>query len=76
VAAKRLAVTSFPVSFEIGAADSMTGEELPKRLLVQARLDADGDPVTRDPADPVAKVDNVPAGTTGVVLTLESKGSR
>jgi tetratricopeptide (TPR) repeat protein len=76
IAAKRLAVSSFPVSFEIGAADSMTGEELPSRLLVQARLDSDGDPTTRDPADPVARVDNVAAGTTGVSLTLESKTSR
>jgi cytochrome c-type biogenesis protein CcmH len=76
IAAKRLAVSSFPVPFEIGAADSMTGEELPRRLLVQARLDSDGDPATRDPADPVAKLDNVEAGAANVALLLESKASR
>ena len=44
---KRLPVSSFPVAFEIGEADAMMGQPFPDTLLVEARLDADGDPTTR-----------------------------
>ena len=70
LAAKRIAVTSFPVTFEIVPADSMTGEPFPEALLLQARLDSDGNPTTRDRSDPVAQLDNVKNGSSGLVLTL------
>jgi tetratricopeptide (TPR) repeat protein len=71
IAAKRLPVSSFPVAFEIGEADAMMGQPFPDVLLVEARLDADGDPVTRPPTDPKARLDDVKAGTTNVHLVLK-----
>ena len=70
-AAKRLAVSGFPVRFELGAADSMMGQPLPASMLVEARLDGDGDPTTRSPEDPKARVDDVKAGTSGLRLVLK-----
>ena len=73
IAAKRLPVSSFPVVFEIGEADVMMGQPFPDALLVEARLDADGDPTTRPPTDPKARVDDVKAGTTDVKLVLKAR---
>jgi cytochrome c-type biogenesis protein CcmH len=72
LAAKRIPVSSFPVSFDIGSADSMTGEALPDRVLLQARLDSDGNPATRHPADPVAQLDRIKNGSRGVTLALRA----
>jgi cytochrome c-type biogenesis protein CcmH len=71
VAARRLPVSSFPVAFEIGEADAMMGQAFPNELLVEARLDADGDPTTRPPTDPKARQDDVKAGSKGVKLVLK-----
>lgn len=71
VAARRLPVSSFPVAFEIGEGDAMMGQPFPDDLLVEARLDADGDPTTRLPSDPKARIDDVKAGTTTVRLVLK-----
>ncbi len=70
LAAKRIPVSSFPVAFDVGPADSMTGEALPDAVLLQARLDSDGDPTTRDRTDPVAQLDGVKNGSRGVTMTL------
>ena len=70
LAVKRLVPSSFPVRFEIGEADSMTGEPLPDAVLVDARLDADGDPASRPPSDPRARVDSVALGTADLALVL------
>ena len=48
----------------------MMGSSLPEKLRVDVRADGDGDPITRDPADPTASADNVALGTTGLRLTL------
>lgn len=69
VAAKRLPA-SFPRAFEVGPADSMQGGPIPERLAVEARIDADGDASTRGPSDPIARLDGVRAGTTGLRLVL------
>lgn len=71
IAAKRLAASAFPVAFEIGESDAMMGQAFPDALLVEARLDADGDPVTRPPTDPKARLDDVKAGSTGIKLLLK-----
>lgn len=63
VAAKRLPASSFPLAFEIGPGDSMMGQPLPARARVDARVDSDGNPLTRDAADPKAGQDDVTAGT-------------
>jgi cytochrome c-type biogenesis protein CcmH len=70
LAAKRIVVTSFPVTFEIGPGDAMTGEPFPETLLLQARLDLDGNPTTRDKSEPVARLDHVKKGSRGISLTL------
>ncbi len=68
-AVKRLPLSRFPLSFDLSAADSMMGQPLPPKIRLEARVDSDGDPLTRDPKDPAATVDNVVVGST-VALTL------
>ena len=86
VAVKRLPAT-FPAPFELSEADSMMGQPLPDRLLTQtrrrahrtcpdrllseARLDSDGDPTTRPPTDPKARLDKVKTGRTDLRLILK-----
>jgi len=70
MAVKRLVATSFPLRFEITTADSMTGEAIPDDLLLEARIDPDGDPMTRSPTDPRARLDDVKAGSGDVRLVL------
>lgn len=70
LAVQRLVPTSFPLPFRIGEADSMTGDPLPDEVLVEARLDSDGDPTTRPPSDPRAHADGVRIGTTDLRLIL------
>ena len=72
LAVKRLAPT-LPATFSIGAADSMMGQALPAKLRLEARLDTDGDPLTRPPTDPTGMVDDVALGSTGVQLVLKAK---
>lgn len=74
IAAKRLMVSSFPYTFQIGAADAMLSarSSLPESLRLEARLDSDGDPTTRDPADPKARLEPVKPGAGGLKLVLES----
>jgi hypothetical protein len=73
-AVKRLAPRSFPLSFRITAADSMMGGELPESARLEARVDRDGDVSTRDPADPVAALEEVPIGSEGIELVLRVEG--
>ena len=70
VAVKRLPAT-FPAPFELSEADSMMGQPLPDRLLIEARLDSDGDPTTRPPTDPKARLDKVKTGRTDLRLILK-----
>ena len=37
---------------------------------MDARVDRDGDPLTRDPADPIASADDVRRGAAGLRLIL------
>jgi tetratricopeptide (TPR) repeat protein len=71
LAVKRFVAASFPLRFEITAADSMTGEAIPDDVLIEARIDADGDPMTRSPTDPRARLDDVKAGSGEVRLVLK-----
>lgn len=73
LAAKRMPVAAFPMRFEIGSKDSMTGEPLPDDLLIEARVDSDGDPMTRSPSDPYGRADRVAAGTHDVKLVLKRR---
>lgn len=71
LAAVRLGASSFPVSFEIGSQNSMTGGALPEAVLLEARLDDDGDAATRTPNDPKATLDGIKVGAKGVKLVLK-----
>jgi hypothetical protein len=69
VAAARLPAT-FPARFELGEGDAMMGQSFPDSVLIEARLDADGDPTTRPSSDPKARLDDVKTGRTDVRLVL------
>jgi hypothetical protein len=69
VAVKRLPAR-FPATFELSEADSMMGRPFPDAVLLEARLDSDGDPTTRPATDPRARIDRVKAGRTDLHLVL------
>lgn len=71
VAVERIVPGKFPLSFTVGASNSMMGQGLPPRARIEARLDFDGDAMTRETTDPIAVLDPVPAGTKGVKLVLK-----
>ncbi len=71
VAVSRMVATSFPLPFRIGPAQSMMGEPIPERAHIEVRADADGDAGTRDPNDPHASLDDIPAGSSGLRLVLK-----
>jgi hypothetical protein len=70
LASKRLAARSFPLDFEIGPQDRMMGGEWPARLSISARLDADGDPISKGPEDLLAPAAEAEAGSSGLELAL------
>jgi cytochrome c-type biogenesis protein CcmH len=69
-AVKRLPVGSFPLSFDLSAADSMMGQPLPPSMRIEARIDSDGNAMTKSPTDLTAAQDNVSSGAT-VKLALQ-----
>jgi Flp pilus assembly protein TadD len=64
VAVKRVVATAFPLNVEITSADSMMGQTLPPSFRIEARLDADGDPLTKPPTDPAAMQEGVAPGAS------------
>jgi tetratricopeptide (TPR) repeat protein len=68
-AVKRVDVASFPMTVELTASDSMLGTPLPAKMRIEARLDADGNAMTKDPSDPTDAKDGVALGDS-VTLTL------
>jgi tetratricopeptide (TPR) repeat protein len=71
VAVKRFSASELPGAFAITAADSMMGQELRERVRLEARLDTDGDPMTRVATDPSALIEDVKLGSTGLRLVLK-----
>ena len=69
IAVKRLPIGAFPMDVEISSADSMTGQQLPAKVRIEARVDSDGDPLTKTPTDLTAAKDGIAVGQT-VTLTL------
>lgn len=70
LAVKRIEVSGFPVSFQLSESDSMMGQALPERVRIEARIDSDGDPLSRTPGDPQGSLDNVALGAADVRITL------
>ncbi len=64
VAVKRIPAGQFPLSFDIGSADSMMGQPIPPQVRLEARLDHDGDAATRSPNDLDVVADPVASGAT------------
>jgi hypothetical protein len=69
----RLPGSGFPLAFAIGDADAMTGEPIPDKVLVEARLDRDGDVATRDPGDPYGSADGIALGTANLQIVLKPR---
>lgn len=69
-AVKRIRVDRFPVDFSLGEGDTMMGLPFPDSVDLEARIDLDGNAMTRDPSEPSARIAGIDAGTTDVVLTL------
>jgi Flp pilus assembly protein TadD len=61
-AVKRIASPIFPLEIDLSAADSMMGQPLPATMRIEARLDSDGDPISKNPSDPHAAQDGVVSG--------------
>jgi hypothetical protein len=73
LAVVKLTSPSFPLEFEIGPDDRMI-ETLPFEgpVLLSARLDADGEPLTRAPGDLQGRAPGeMLPGATGVILTID-----
>jgi len=69
-AVKRVPATNFPITVTLTDKDSMAGEGLPGLARIDARVDRDGDPLTKDPQDPIASEENVRPGGGQVLLVL------
>ncbi|HEY3055292.1 MAG TPA: tetratricopeptide repeat protein [Thermoanaerobaculia bacterium] len=63
IAVKRLSAVLLPTTIALTSADSMMGQPLPPKMRIEARVDSDGNPLTRDPADPSAVMDGVTLGS-------------
>ena len=70
-AAKRINAPTFPLELDITSADSMMGQPLPPSVTVEARLDSDGNAMTKDPSDPHASQNGVATNGTKVALVLK-----
>lgn len=70
VLAKRLDVQSFPATFTLASTDAMMDQAPPDRILLEARVDLDGDAMTRDAGAATASMPSVPLGTNGLTLVL------
>jgi tetratricopeptide (TPR) repeat protein len=70
-AVKRIAGPTFPLDIDLSAADSMMGQPLPATVRIEARIDSDGDPLTKNPSDPHAVQDGVSTNGTKVSLALQ-----
>lgn len=68
IAVRRVAISALPARAEMTAADSMTGS-LPDRVLIEARLDADGDPATVSDPDLSGRAEARPGSAVRIVLS-------
>jgi hypothetical protein len=72
LAVKRLPAGPFPLAFEIGAEDAMlAGRPFAGPILLSARIDSDGDPLTRGAGDLAALSESpLEPGASAVDLVL------
>jgi hypothetical protein len=71
VAVARLSGNRYPIAFSLAAANRMLAGEWPEMVMLEARLDRDGDPLTRGPEDLAGRASApVRPGATGVRIEL------
>ncbi len=70
-ASKKLLASSFPTTFVLGPGDVMMGGPFPDEVELSARLDEDGNAMTKGAADLNGSAGLVSAGATDVVIQLE-----
>lgn len=71
--ARQLPIGPFPMNFELTSAHviSMGGPRaIPGQVNIQVRMDKDGQPMSKDPSEPIAVLNGVTTGTTGLDFTL------
>jgi hypothetical protein len=71
VLARRFDAQSFPLQFALTGADSMMAGQKPDSVSIEARIDLDGDALTREPGSPTARLTSVPLGSKQISLTLK-----
>jgi hypothetical protein len=71
VLARRIDAQSFPLTFKLTGADSMMAGDKPANVSLEARIDLDGDAMTREPGSPIARLTSVALGSESVALTLK-----
>lgn len=74
LAAKKIERPVFPLSYALGPEDSMTpGAALSDKLIISARLDRDGNPLTRQPGDLAGEYRKNPVslGSEGVDIVID-----
>jgi len=69
-AVKRVPARNFPITLTITEKDSMAGEGIPGLVRIDARVDGDGDALTKNPRDPVASEENVRPGGGQILMVL------
>lgn len=73
VAVKRFSASSFPIEFTLGPGDMMfKNGEFEGDLMLSARIDKDGDPITRKKGDVYGVVDRAKVGTRGVDIRIDT----
>jgi tetratricopeptide (TPR) repeat protein len=70
-AVKRIGNPTFPLEVDLSTADSMMGQPLPPSITIEARLDSDGDAMTKNASDPHASQSGVSTNGTKVALVLK-----
>jgi len=72
IAVKRFSASSFPIEFTLGPGDMMfKNGAFEGELTLSARVDKDGDPMTRRKGDVFGTLDRVKVGATGVAIPLD-----
>lgn len=71
VLARRIDAQSFPLTFTLTGADSMMAGDKPTNVSLEARIDLDGDAMTREPGSPTARLASVSLGSNALALTLK-----
>lgn len=71
VLARRIDAQSFPLTFALTGADSMMAGDKPAQVSLEARIDLDGDAMTREPGSPTARLTSVALGSNQIALTLK-----